>query len=101
MANQLDFAGGELRIDGFRRSLRHNATHGNNVLGANLFGFFVTRRVNFWTKYDLTETGAIAQVDEYDSAVIAPAMHPTHQGHFFAHRIRAGLAAVTAPLPIA
>jgi hypothetical protein len=49
----------------------------------------------------LTDAAAIAQIDEDNSAVVAPAVHPTDQGHLLADRSRARLAAVTTAFPIA
>ena len=69
------------------RSFRQHAAHRDHVFGANLLGFLMGRRVDFRSKDDLTDAAAIAQIDEDHSAVIAPAVHPTDQGHLFADRM--------------
>src|SRR5689334_2657074 len=73
---ELDRAGRQLRVDGLGRALDDRADGAEHVLGAQPVAELEGAAVVVGVEDELDDAGAIAQVDEDESAVVAPPVHP-------------------------
>ena len=80
--NQLDFAGGEIRI-GFL-AFDHLAFDANDEFAAHVFGFAVSFGLRFLVEDDLNDSRAIAYVEEQQVAEVATAGDPAQDDGGFA-----------------
>jgi hypothetical protein len=71
---ELDLAGGHVRVDVLLLARDDRAEGADDVLGAQLLGLCVG--VVLGMEDELDQAAAIAQVDEDQPAVVAPAVHP-------------------------
>ncbi len=75
---QLDLARANVRVDVLRLALCDLAGHGDDVLGAQpLGGCEDFGRAAVRMEHELQHTGAVAQVDEDEAAVVTPAVYPS------------------------
>ena len=77
----LDLAGLHFGIDGVLRAQAHFAHGGDHVLGANLLALCVAFGRELFIQNNLTDAGAVSQVEEDEVAVVAAAVDPAHQHH--------------------
>ena len=89
---QLDLAGGELRVDRALLAPHHAAAGGQHVLGAQGVSGGVRLGRLLRAEDELQQPGAVAQVDEDQAAVIAPAVHPAGNTRLAVHVVRAQVA---------
>ena len=76
VGDHFDFACGNFRI---RLLALHDAPfYGHDEFAAKLLGLGMQRRIRFLVEDNLRDSGAVAQVDEYELAEIAAAMDPAH-----------------------
>ena len=87
----LDFSGGQLRVDGVGRAPLHDASDTDHVLRPQPLRDGHQRVVV--ADDQLRQPGPVADVDEGDAAQIANAMHPSEQNHVCADVAGAQLAA--------
>jgi hypothetical protein len=80
---QLDFAGGQLRVDRVPGAALDDAGHADDVFRPQLLGHAHQRVV--FADDDLRETSPVADVDERDAAEIADAVDPAEKNRFDAH----------------
>src|SRR5687767_10839534 len=57
--------------------------------------------IEFRIENNLRETGAIAEVNENQTSMVPPCLHPSNQNHFAPDQIWPRLTAIAASLPIA
>ena len=72
---------GRFGFTGRGTAQRHFAFDRDHVLRAHLLGAAVHSGSDVLMKYDLGDAIAVAQIDEDDASMIAPAVHPAHQDH--------------------
>ncbi len=97
--NQLDFAGGEMRIRFL--AFKHFAFDGDHKFAARLLGFGVRRGLRLFIENHLNDAGAVANVEEEQVAKIAPAGDPAHDDGVLAFVGGAQCAAVVCALQVA
>ena len=81
--HHLDLAGGQIGVFHSLGPLAHRALQGQDELAADAMRLAVGLGLHLGVEDDLNDALAIAKIDEDDPAMIAPAVHPTHQDHFF------------------
>ena len=91
--HQFHPSGGQVRVHRARGPLAHPARHPHHELVAQALGFREDRG-GAGVKHDLQQPLTIAQIDENDSAVIAPAVHPAGHGDLLAEQLLVNLSAV-------
>ena len=96
-----DFAGDHFRVDRIRAAQPNLADRRDDVFRAHVLGFGMAFGRKVLIQHNLRNAVAIAQVEEDEVAVIAPAIHPTHQRDGLAGVGRAQLAARVSPLSCA
>ena len=74
-----DFAGDHFRVDRIGAAQADLADRGDDVFRAHVLGFGMAFGRKVLIQHNLRNAVAIAQVEEDEVAVIAPAIHPTHQ----------------------
>ena len=79
----LDLAGGQLGVFHSLGAFAHRSLQGQDVFAADAVGLPVGIGLGLRVEDDLNDAFAVAQIDEDDPAVVAAAMHPAHQDHFF------------------
>ena len=79
-------------LDFWRRSTRPSTATTNSE--RKLLGLGVRLGMQLLVEDNLSESGAVAQIDENQLAQIAPAMDPTHQHDVFVRVGRAQIAAI-------
>src|SRR5262249_35168863 len=89
-----------IRIDCFRRSFGEVGAERDHVFGAELLGLFMGYGVDFRIENYLADAASVAQVDENNPSMVAPASHPTEKSQLSAHCFCPRLTAVTTALPI-
>ena len=104
--DHLDLAGRELGVDGAHHlplllaellaARAHRAAHADDPLGPHGLGEVVRLAGGLGVEDDLGEPVAVAQVDEDDVAVIAPARDPAEEDDLLADVGRAQIAAAVA-----
>ena len=94
MDQHLDLAGGQLGVFHSLRAFAHRSLQGQDVFAADAMGLPVGIGMGLRVEDDLNDAFAVAQIDEDDPAVVAAAMHPAHQDHFFSCVIRLEVPAV-------
>ncbi len=98
----LDLAGGEVGVLGAGAAALDTAADAQHVLAASVAGDGVRGRL-VGTEDDLHQAAAIAQVDEDEPAVVAPAVHPARERDLAALVACAQVAAIVGlvhvPLP--
>ena len=82
--DELDFAGGDVGIDGVGVALFDGADGGDDEFVAQLFRLFVDGGIQLVAEDDLRHSGAVAEIDENDLAKVAAAVDPSHEDGFFA-----------------
>ena len=93
LRDELDLAGGEVRVHGAGGPLAHRAGTAHHVLVAQPLGFREhLGRVR--VEDDLQQPLAVAQVDEDHPAVVAPAVHPAGDRDLAAELLLVDLSAV-------
>src|SRR5205085_2357931 len=96
----LDLAGRQARVDALRWTGGDAAGGGDDELVAHVGGQLMGLGRVFLVDDELGEAPAVAQVDEADAAVGAPAVDPAHERHRLADIAGAQLAAgVRLPQP--
>ena len=85
--------GGEMGVHGARRPRAHLPGYPDHELVAQPLGL-LEHRGGVRVEHDLQQALAVAQVDEYDPAVIAPAMHPAGDRDLLAEELLVNLSAV-------
>ena len=89
----LDFAGGQLRVDGGLVAQPHLAFHPQHKLVAHLLG--QRKHVGaIRVEHNLHQPFAVAQVDKNHAAVVAPAVRPAAQGHLLSVQCFGDLSAI-------
>ena len=73
------FAGGQVGIHRAGAARGHRAFHRDHVFRPHLLGAPVHALADVFVKHHLRQAPAVAQIDEDDSAMVAPAMHPAHE----------------------
>src|SRR5262249_48115080 len=73
------FAGGHVGIYVLRVALFDRPLYPDDIFGADLFGTLMHPRIDIFVEGDLGMAGAVAHVDENDTAVIAAFWGPAHQ----------------------
>ena len=96
----LHLSGGELRVH-VRAARDHLAAHADAVLEAQLVGQLLQLLAGVFLEDDLRQAGAVAQVDEHRSPVVATVVHPAEQDHLAAGLPGGQLAAGMGPLHVA
>ena len=81
----LDLAGRQAGIDRLGVARDHRAGRAHDVLGAQPLGQTVRLGRDSRVEDELHEAGAVAQVDEDEVAVVAPASHPAGEPHLATH----------------
>ena len=81
---ELDLAGGQVRVDVARLALDDLAGGGEDVLGPQPLGQRVRVGRRLGVEDELDDAGAVAQVDEDQPAVVAPAVDPAGHAHALA-----------------
>ena len=79
VSQHLDRASREVRIRGALRPRRHDPAHRHDILAAKCMGVLMRHRVSLRIEDDLRDPEPIPKVDKKKAAVIAPALHPSHQ----------------------
>ena len=74
-----DFAADQILVDGALGTRAHLAADADDEFVAQRLGGLEGRRI-VRIAHHLQEAGAVAQVDENDAAMIAPAVHPAEDG---------------------
>ena len=92
--HHLDLAGGQLRVFHSLRAFANRSFNGEDVFAADAVGLLMGIGLGLRVEDDLDDAFAVAQVDEDDAAVVAAAMHPAHQDHFFSCVVRLQVPAV-------
>ena len=82
---QLDLAGGQRRVDRALLARHQLALGGDHVLGAQRLRGGVRLGRLLRAEHELEQPAAVAQVDEDEPAVVAPAVHPAGHPHALAH----------------
>jgi hypothetical protein len=77
----LDFTRRQVRVFGFRRPSGYLPVDRHDTLGPKRVGCLVDAGVPLRIEHYLRQTGSIPQVDEEQTPVIAPPLHPPHQAH--------------------
>ena len=90
----LDLAGGEVRVDRLVGTLRHAARHLHDPLASHLPGEVVRLRVQVGVEDGLHDAGAVAQVDEYQVAVVPSPVNPSRQRNLLSLVVASQLSAV-------
>ncbi len=90
---QLDLARGKVGVGGAGGTLAHQAAHLDHELVAQLFGL-VELGLVVRVEYHLQEAFAVAQVHEYDAAMVAAAMDPAGNRNLLTDQLFVDLAAV-------
>ena len=81
----LDLAGRQAGVHRLGVARHHGAGRPDDVLGAQPLGQTVRLGGAARVEDELHETGAVAQVDEDEVAVVAPARHPAGDAYLAAH----------------
>src|SRR5207253_1296696 len=79
VSQYLDRTRREVRILGTLRPRRHDPAHRHDVLAAKRMGILMHRRVSLRIEDDLRDPKSIPEIDKNEAAMIAPALHPSHQ----------------------
>ena len=89
----LDLPGGQVGIDRLGRALHHPALGAEHVLGAQLVPQLEGLPRLVRVEDQLHQPGPVAQVDEDEAAVVAPAMDPARDAHLRVDPVREDLPA--------
>jgi hypothetical protein len=89
----LYFTGRDRRIDGVRSARFDPAFDSYDILGPELLGAVVDIRIQTLVEDDLSDTIAVAKVNEDDLSEVAAAVDPPHDDSSFASVFAAQLAA--------
>ena len=79
VGDQLHFACRHLRIDGARIAAPQRAFGSHDIFWAHMLGLRVAFPREVLVQNDLSDSGAVAQVEKDEVAVVATAVDPTHQ----------------------
>src|SRR5262245_53092636 len=90
---QLHLASRQVRIDRLARALHDRAAHPQHVLGAQFVGQLERLTGLLGMEDELHDAGAVAQVDEDQTAVITTTVHPAGHGRLAADAVAEHLAA--------
>ena len=80
MCDELDVAGGHIRVGEPFAALAEDSGDGDDVLGASHLRFQMGQRRDLLVEHHLGDAGAVAEVEEDEVAVVAAAVDPTHKG---------------------
>jgi hypothetical protein len=84
VGDQLDFAGGNVLVDGVRVAQLDRANDGDHEFIAQQLCLFVNGRFGLFAENDLRDAGAVAYIHKNEIAEVAAAVYPSHQDRFLA-----------------
>ena len=98
-ADDVDLAGGELRIFHAFWAWAHGAANAEDVFAADVLCFFKNVCVaEFWVDGDLNDAAAVTQIDENDATVVAAFLDPTGDDDLFTDVFQRKLGAIMGSL---
>ena len=97
----LDFSGRHLRIDRPVRTWRNFTKSSNDEFITDILGFGVCLRIPVWVQCQLSDTGAVTQVDKDQTTVVATTMCPAHQTDLQADMFAAQFTTIVGSFPVA